>query len=451
VQMSFARLEGFRCDVHASFALRAGTLTELYHSLPLLPRIGAAVHVSLVPAFRRGFSAVYEALRHARIDRIALRGVLYLAQKAQAELVGGYAIYVVDTTPVPRPDAETLPERSHVYSVAHGVGIPGFQYSFLGRVLREGLSWVAPLEVDRIPAGGSPSQVAGEQVKQLAAMAAPEDPEQVVTADSNYATKEFLRAFIGLKRIFALVRLKSRRCLHREPPEQTPDLPKRNRKHGPKVRLQAPPPPDRSLLTTIGKHTVRISVWLRLHFEEAPDLVGMLIRAEYLRPDGTPRFKRPLWLFWSGPETAVLETLVRIYHMRYMIEHFFRFLKQRLGLLAPQTTKTQSQDNWTWAVALAYWLLLMGRELVQAQYHPWDPAARRNPARPLTPGQVLDAWGTFSPRLSTITESPGRGGKSPGRPKGYSEPNPRERHPALKKGESRGLRWRKLGGKTVLL
>lgn len=139
--------------------------------------------------------------------------------------------------------------------------------------------------------------------------------------------------------------------------------------------------------TTIGKHAVRIGVWLKLHFADAPDLVGMLIRAEYLRPDGTPRFKRPLWLFWSGPETAVLEDLVRIYHLRYMIEHFFRFLKQHLGLLAMQVTKPVSQDNWFWSVALAYWLLLLGRELVQAEHRPWDPAARRNPARPLTPAR----------------------------------------------------------------
>jgi hypothetical protein len=447
--VSFARLATFRCQVYASFELRADVLTELFHSLPLLPAIGAAVHVSLAPAFRRGFASVYEALRHARIDRVALRAVLYPAQRLQAELIAGYAVWSVDTTPVPRPNAQTMRERSQNYSVAHGVGIPGFKYSFLGRVLREGMSWVAPLEVDRVPAGGSPSEVAGEQVKALAAVTTEEDPEQVVTADSGYATKEFLRAFVGLKRLHALVRLKSRRTLRRQPPAQTPDLPKRNRKHGPKLSLLAPPEPDRAVLTTVGKHPVRISVWLKLHLEEVPDLVGMLIRAEFLKPDGTPRYKRPLWLFWSGPETAVLEDLVHLYHMRYMIEHFFRFLKQRLGLLAFKGTAPEGQDTWTWAVALAYWLLLMGRQLVWAEYHPWDPAARRNPTRLLTPGQVLDAWATFSHRLSDVTESPQPAGKAPGRPPGYKEPKCRERHPVLKKGESRGVRWRKLAGMTI--
>ena len=451
VEVSLARLATFRCQVHASFVLRADVLTELYHSLPLLSRIGGAVHASLPATFRRRFSSIYDGLRSGRICRKALRRVLYRAQHTQAELVGGYAVYAVDVTAVLRPDAETMPERSHIYSVAHGVGRPGFQYSFLGRVLREGSSWVAPLEVDRVPAGGSPSEVAAGQVQHLAAMTTDDDPEQIVTADSNYATRAFLNAFVGLKRIFVLVRLKNRRVLHREPPMPTAAMVKRHRKHGPKVHLQAPPAPDRVLETTIGKHAVRIGVWLKLHFADAPDLVGMLIRAEYLRPDGTPRFKRPLWRFWSGPETAVLEDLVRIYHLRYMIEHFFRFLKQHLGLLAMQVTKPVSQDNWFWSVALAYWLLLLGRELVQAEHRPWDPAARRNPARPLTPGQVLQAWGAFSHCLSEVTESPRRWGKAPGRASGYKEPQPRERHPALKKGESRGVRWRKLRGMTIRL
>lgn len=427
---SVERLGAFRYQIHGSFTLRPDAFFEIIEAILLSPSIPSAVGASLSLVFRRCFSSIYDALRRGRIDRDALSQALAAAEPEDAQTIDGYAVYGVDTTPVLRPDAETLPKRSYIYSSAHGRGIPGFDYSVLGRVVVEGMSWIATRAVDRVPAGGSPSQVAAGQVGPLADEATANAPA-VVTADSKYANKFFLRAFVGAKNLFALVRLSNKRVLYQEAEPRKPGEPGGPRKHGTKIRLSDPPPPERSLTTTVGKHTVRFATWTKLHFRDVAALPGMLVRVEYLKADGTPRYKRPLWLFWTGPEHVAPASLLRMYCMRYMIEHYFRFLKQHLGLLASRITSAEAQDNWVWAVVLSFWQLLLARHSVQAIHRPWDPAARRDPSRPLTPGQVLQAWGTFLHCLDTPALPPGCSGKAPGRAQGF-RPKRRERCPALK-------------------
>lgn len=156
-----------------------------------------------------------------------------------------------------------------------------------------------------------------------------------------------------------------------------------------------------------------------------------MVRVEFLRGDGSPRYQRPLWLFWSGPSTVALHDLAVMYLLRFGIEHFFRFLKQHLGLLCAHTPDLLAEQNWVWVVTLAYWHLLLAREGVVPQYRPWDPAARRT-AEHLTPGQVRQAWGVFSRGLGTPAAAPRPCEKGAGRAAGF-QPQHRTRHPVVKK------------------
>jgi hypothetical protein len=88
----------------------------------------------------------------------------------------------------------------------------------------------------------------------------------------------------------------------------------------------------------------------------------MVLRVEFLRPDGTSRYKRPMWLFRSGPETISLKKLGLMYLWRFAIEPMFRFLKPHMGLNANQSTDPVSTDQWMWLCALAYWQLLLMRD-----------------------------------------------------------------------------------------
>jgi hypothetical protein len=425
-------LHEFRQRLLGLFTRRADALFELIDALLLTLDPRSPVELSTSPAFRRRFASVYDALCQGQIDHDLARELFAQAEPEDAIQVAGYAVYPLDSTIVPRPDAETLPDRGKVYSASKEGTVPGHQYSWLGRVIAQGQSWFAPRDVERIATHTTPAAVAATQVKRLAATVA-SSAGAVIVADSHYAKHLFLTVFTGFPNVFVLVRLACNRVLYGSPPVIEGPRPKgRPRLHGAKFKLKAPPPPESQTTVTMGPATVRISAWCGLHFKDLPTLVGMVLRIEFLNAAGQPLYQRPLWLFWNGPRTVPLEALGRMYLLRFGIEHFFRFAKQRLGLLIAQTPQLVASENWVWIVALAYTQLLLARTLVAAQPRPWDSKARRDPQRPLTPGQVRQAWLVFSHSLGTPAGAPRPSGKAPGRASGF-KPQPRAKCPVVSK------------------
>jgi hypothetical protein len=346
----------------------------------------------------------------------------------------------VDTTVDLRPDAETLADRSQVYSTCQKKAVPGHQYSWLGRIVSQAPAWFAPRDLERVTTRDTPAAVAARQVLRLAATLVMVGVLNVVVADSGYAKVPFLAAFVGLTSLCVLVRLPCNRVLYGAPPAPVlnPATGKRAKrgqppKHGAKFRLQTPPVPERHIEfpLPLGKGSVRVSAWGQLHFKEVPRLVGMLVRVEFFTPQGQPKYRRPLWLFWSGPHSVSLEALCQMYLARFGIEHFFRFTKQRLGLRCAQSPTLLACENWMWVVALAYTQLLLARTLVKAMPRPWDTSPR-DPQQPLTAGQVQRAWPIFSLSLGTPASAPRPSGKAPGRAVGF-HPEPRPRQPVVYK------------------
>jgi hypothetical protein len=372
-------LQAFRQKLLGIFPRRADALFELIDALLLTLDPRSPVELSLSPAFRRRFSMVYDGLRHGQVDPELARQLLASAEPAEALEVAGYAVYALDSTVHPREDAETLADRGKVYSASKAGAVPGHQYSWLGRVIAQGQSWFAPRDVERIATSTTPAGVAAEQVKRLTLSAAT-GLRAVIVADSHYAKKVFLTAFVSLPNLFILVRLACNRVLYAPPPLVTGSRRRgRPRVHGDKFRLKAPPQPQRQTTWGFGKATVHLSAWSHLHFKDVPTLVGLVVRVEFLTSTGQPMYQRPLWLFWSGPDTVSLEALGLMYLLRFGIEHFFRFAKQRLGLLIAQTPDLAASMTWVWIVALAYTQLLLARTVVTAQPRPWNPQSRRDP------------------------------------------------------------------------
>ena len=211
------RLQQFRQQLHAVYKRRADALFELVDALLLVADPRSPVELCTSPAFRRRFSMVYDALRYGQIDDATARTVLAEAEPPEAVTVGGYAVYATDSTPAPRPDAPTVPDRGTVYSTTHGGLIVGHQYSWLGRVIAHGQSWFAPRDVERIATASTPAAVAAQQVTRLATTLAA-GMLAVVVADSGYAKVTFLTVFIGLAQVCVLVRLAHNRVVYGAPP-----------------------------------------------------------------------------------------------------------------------------------------------------------------------------------------------------------------------------------------
>ncbi|MCX6064804.1 MAG: hypothetical protein NT121_03495 [Chloroflexi bacterium] len=175
----------------------------------------------------------------------------------------------------------------------------GHKYSWLVRLVQSGTSWAAPEDVERISTATTDTKLAAQQVKDLAVR---NKRPKVVTADSRYRDKHFLGAFAGLENTYALVRLQNNQKLSQEPqpkPEGSLGAPL---KHGVDFQLTAiPREVDANEEFLLGKQNVRVRVWNKLHFKRLAKVTGSVVCVEFLKEDGTPRYKRPIWLFWTGP------------------------------------------------------------------------------------------------------------------------------------------------------
>src|SRR5262245_37805319 len=259
--------------------------------------VTSLVQLSLVPQFRRGHGALYDALAAGRIDEeafaVLLTGTLPrlvdrgagrtwvvehdmidygLLEQALAGLPAGAAAevrdacarwsrlrFAIDATPYPRPDAECSAQRSHVHHDAcrcDGVRktIPGWEYQFTAALGQLRTAWAALIDVERTTPATRTRQTA-RQVKNLlrrlgAAGIARGRGAPLVVFDAGYSAAALTAALAGCP-VHLLIRLPSGSVLYTDP-VTWPGKHGRPGKHGVPVTChndprQANPEPDESL------------------------------------------------------------------------------------------------------------------------------------------------------------------------------------------------------------
>jgi hypothetical protein len=425
-------IQQFRNAVYQSFLKRPDAVLDLMDALTVAGHVSSPVALSEEAPFRRKFSMVYDTLCHAVIDFDTLLHMLLSFQPADSETIAGYEVYALDATKDERPEAETLPERCSLKTQKDEPLVYGHKYSWLVRLVHWGTSWVAPQDLLRVDPNLTDNQVGGQQVKELAARNA---KPKVVVEDSLYGNHVFLAFFLLIQNTFALVRMRSNNVLYEKPAPREPGKRGAPQKHGDKFKLSSPVrAADGEEIFHLGSQSVHIQSWKELHLKKLSELLVMLLRIEFLKADGTPRYKQPMWLLWTGPTDIPLQELCKMYLWRFAIEHMFRFLKQNLGLNTSRSNDLVATEQWMWMCALAYWQLLLMRGLVEADRPAWYPRFRGGKPRQLTPGLVQRAAFRYLAKLGTPAKAPRVVGKGKGRQKGY-HPAPRTRYPVIKKGK----------------
>lgn len=422
----------FRQKLYQILPKRADAILDFIDALTVAGHVASPVALSEEAPFRRKFGSIYDVLSEGRFELEPLHGLLDEAQPADSDQIAGYEVYALDTTPDERPEADTLADRGLLKAQKNEPVRVGQKFSWLVRLVKPGTSWVAPWDVRRVKTTSNDNQTAAAQVQELDGQ---NSRPKVVVADSLYANQVFLAVFLVVKNIIALVRLRQNLTLYERPVAKPAGSRGAPRKHGPAFKMARPSrPPDRTTSFQLGLQSIRLSAWHGLHLRQLPNLVGLALRVEFLKADGTLRYQRPMWLFWTGPETVALEAVCRMYLWRFAIEHAFRFMKQHLGLNTHCLTDPDSIQRWMWLCALAYWqLLLMARD-VDDLCPAWYPRKTERPPRWLTPGQVQRSAGRFLVKLGTPADPPRPAGKGRGRAKGY-RPAPRQRYPVVRKGQ----------------
>ncbi len=418
--MNLNTMTQVRQQIWQCFPQSRDALFELADALTGEAGARSLPELSLSASFRRKWSSVYEALEDGRIDPQRWSNIWTQALLKSHE---GPVWMSVDATSIPRPEAETSPDRGMIYvcNLPHAskpVSV-GWQFSTVMLLPERRSSWGAILSQRRISTELSAVSVAIAQVEQLRPLL----PAQVrILADRWYATGAFLLACQRMQ-VEVLLRLKRNRKLYR--PAPVPMQGKRGapRKDGPLFQGSHPETwgePDGEWKGTdeAGKPMV-VQAWHHLHFRQARGVEVSIYRVLREGARGTKRDPRESWFCWMGKAPLPLEEVTATYGHRFSHEHTYRFLKQDLFWTKARVRTPEQFERWSLLVATAMNYLVLARHLGQACYRPWE---RRREV--VTPRQVRRVMPAILAQLGTPTKAPKARGKSPGWPKGTPRRRP---------------------------
>ncbi|MEG8184704.1 transposase, partial [Nocardia terpenica] len=407
---TLAGLSKFRDDVYGCLTARADALFELCDVvLCVQGPVRSLAELSLVPEYRRGHGALYDAINCGRVEVTRLR--LVLAGLALPRAADGRLVLAVDVSPWLRPDAATCPDRCSCHTFGRRASehqmIPGWPYSVIVALETGRSSWTAPLDAQRLAPGADVLAVTCAQIRDVtgrlveAGQWRTGDPDILIVLDAGYDGPRLAWLLADLP-VQVLVRLRSDRVFARPAPPYLfrPDG-GRPARHGGQFVFKDP--------ATWGEHDIETRTdtrlygmttalaWNRLHprlqrrsawanwVGPMPILEGTVIRLTVERlPSGG--VNKPVWLWWSGTDAtpADVDRCWRMFLRRFDIEHTFRMWKQTLGWTRPQVRDPEAADRWTLLILTAYTQLRLSRSLVEDLRLPWEkPVApqRLTPAR----------------------------------------------------------------------
>jgi hypothetical protein len=228
------------------------------------------------------------------------------------------------------------------------------------------------------------------------------------------------------------MRIRSNGCLYSTPPVYTGKG--RPRKHGQKFKLNDSSTWWEATETVevddskLGQ--LRVRMWQDLHFSGSATHAMQLILVERILPEASLSKSQPLWLVWIGQKMPPLSEIWQQYLRRFAVDHWYRFLKQRLHWTVPQLSTPQQGERWSDLMPILTWELWLARDLVAQHHLPWQ-----KPLSNLTPGRVAQSIALLLPEIGTPAVSSKPRGKSPGWQVGNKRTK-KTRDPVVKKGKT---------------
>jgi hypothetical protein len=360
------------------------------------------------------------------------------------EATSKFQLFALDATSTPRIHANTLEDRSYVHQ-ANQIGIPvtiGLESSvltYLPEHSTEEANWQLPVSLERISTDTTACKVAKTQLQLLAEFTPANFT--VIVVDSAYGS---LEPYSDDQVVIARGRT-DRQGRRPITSNQIVDKTRgRPRKYGSgTIRFIEDLPPgtergsdEESEYEDTIKHQrvdVLLNRWNDVYVEGHSELVDVVKVEIFSKDDCMKTLLPPLLLILSGKRRREITSLeaYQSYRRRFDIEHFFRFVKQKLLFCAYQTPELDHQISWWWFCCMAYWLLYHVRHIGQGSTRPWHK--KRDPTKPAGPGEVKRLFATsIFPVLGSPSRPPTNREKSRGRKLGTRFPK-RERKKVVKK------------------
>src|SRR4051794_34127363 len=112
--MDATTLAAFRQGVYATFGRAGDALVAVADALLTAPQPRSFVELSQAPGMQRRWPSCSAALADGRIDRTALRR--HFARSLPPAAPGARLALALDTSPIHRPEAATVADRTFVYA-----------------------------------------------------------------------------------------------------------------------------------------------------------------------------------------------------------------------------------------------------------------------------------------------------------------------------------------------
>ncbi|MGB5631291.1 MAG: transposase [Waterburya sp.] len=362
----------------------------------------------------------------------------------------------MDVTPLPRPYAQTLEERTIIYQPNTVKGNKpiniGHSYSILTSLPEReetgDVPWAIPLTVERVKSDQTGKQVGSQQLKQILTNEnLPwSNHLSVVVVDSDYSAKTFLAEQEQHNNLVVVTRVRSNRVFYQSPEPTSKSSKGHPRWYGAKFDLKdeatwhSPNEVVQTDFTTSRGRllNVRIQSWSDMLMRGSHDSPMhrhpfTLMQIQVTTNEGI-RIWKPMWLIMMGQRRSELTITegYQAYRQRYNIEHLLRFGKQRLLLNASGTPEVEHEENWVQLSFLAYVQLWAARKLASSLPRPWERYLPQKPEGFLTPSQVQRDMNRIITQMGTPANSPKRRGLGSGRTTGMIQTK-RTRHQVIKK------------------
>ncbi len=424
------RLSQFRQQLYQAFTHRATALFEVVDAVAQVARPHSPAELSLV--MQRHWSSLYDALDEGWINLDVLRPLLTTtAAAASPYRVADCRVVIVDHSGFPRPAARTVAERER-YPGPTATPQCGHRYSFLSQLVDGDGTWLAPLDVERIGPGCTPVGMALVQVARLAQTSA---HPVIAVGDREYGVNDVVRVVPRLPGVPVrfLARVRTNLVFYQAPPPRQPGQKGASRKYGARVQLNDPttwPTADwqATAAPNAAGEAVEVRGWTGWRRRGIPDQPVQIVQVLVRKADGQPKYAQPLWLMVVGGDLPWAEVWP-LYQRRWPEETLHRQAKDLLGWSRAQLGAVERQDRWSWVVLLAYWQLLLARDLARDCPQPWE---RRATLGRLPLARVQRDYGRILREFGLAMPAPKPRGKAPGRQPGTRLP-PKRRQPILKR------------------
>lgn len=392
MNQSAEKLCNFRNETYQLLGSAKDATFDLMDAVLTTRNVNSLAELSLSPVFRRKWPSIYEAIDDCQPKTNKLMK-LYLNQIPTPE-PEQRIILAGDHTRWPRTEAPTLRDRTYEHGAKVISGKPitlGHGYSSLAWIPEGQGSWALPLRHERIYSHETPISRAVLQLKQVCRYL---QQRPITLWDSEYGCASFVEKTARIN-ADKLIRLRPSRCIYAEPPKYQGKG--RPRKHGQKMKLCDPNtwaiPVEIIEVDDPTWGIVEISRWRRFHFSQSADYPMEIILIKRQGKKLTPRTATPMWLAWIGEEELSSIDLWKLYLRRFAIEHWNRFIKQRLHWTLPQLGTTEKGQKWSNLIPIMTWQLWLAREIIEDNPLPWQKPQPKREVNPWSSGTRL--FGTF--------------------------------------------------------